>query len=188
MVRMILLIPVLLGTMAVTASTQATPSDLAGLYICDGVGPDGAPYQALVEITKNNDTYQLLWWFESQVVGIGLGIRSGDVLAVMHYSGLPGVVAYRIEEGPRLVGQWTVVQDTLEAAGDPQTIANGYLQECRTAAGVPFQMVAAPVQFDEEPAAPGRAPEFNEHGDEILADIGLDMDAIIDLKVRGVVA
>ena len=27
---------------------------------------------------------------------------------------------------------------------------------------------AAPVQFDEEPAAPGRAPEFNEHGDEIL--------------------
>ena len=85
-------------------------------------------------------------------------------------------------------GQWTVVQDTLESAADPQTIANGYLQECRTAAGVPFQMVAAPVQFDEAPAVPGRAPEFNEHGDEILADIGLDMDAIIDLKVRGVVA
>ena len=110
MLRTILLIGTLLGTMAVTASTdtQATPGDLAGLYICDGVGPDGLPYQALVEITKNNDTYQLLWWFESQVVGIGLGIRSGDVLAVMHYSGLPGVVAYKIEEGPRLVGQWTV--------------------------------------------------------------------------------
>ncbi len=108
MVRMILLIPVLLGTMAVTASTRATPSDLAGLYICDGVGPDGSPYQALVEIVKNNDTYQLMWWSESEVVGIGLGIRSGDVLAVMHYSGLPGVVAYRIEQGPRLVGQWTV--------------------------------------------------------------------------------
>jgi hypothetical protein len=105
---MILLIPVLLGTMAVTASTQATPNDLAGLYVCDGVGPDGAPYQALVEIVKNNDTYQLVWWFESEVVGIGLGIRSGDVLAVMHYSGLPGVVAYRIEQGPRLVGRWTV--------------------------------------------------------------------------------
>ena len=85
-------------------------------------------------------------------------------------------------------GQWTVVQDTLESAADPQTIANGYLQECHTAAGVPFQMVAAPVQFDEEPAAPGRAPEFNEHGDEILADIGLDWDAVVDLKVRGVVA
>jgi crotonobetainyl-CoA:carnitine CoA-transferase CaiB-like acyl-CoA transferase len=49
-------------------------------------------------------------------------------------------------------------------------------------------MVTAPVQFDEEPAVPGRAPEFNEHGDEILADIGLDSDAVVDLKVRGVVA
>ena len=85
-------------------------------------------------------------------------------------------------------GQWTVVQDTLESAADPQTVANGYLQDCHTAAGVPFQMVAAPVQFDEEPAVPGRAPDFNEHGDEILADIGLDWDAVVDLKVRGVVA
>ncbi len=85
-------------------------------------------------------------------------------------------------------GQWAVVQDTLEAAADPQTAANGYVQECQTASGTPFRLVAAPVQFDEEPAAPTRAPEFNEHGDTILAEIGLDPDAIIDLKIRGVVA
>src|SRR5205823_6202968 len=46
-------------------------------------------------------------------------------------------------------GQWAVVQDSLEAAADPQTVANGYLQECKTASGVPFHLVAAPVQFDE---------------------------------------
>ena len=86
------------------------------------------------------------------------------------------------------VGQWAVVQDTLEAAADPQTIANGYVQECRTAAGVPFRLVAAPVQFDEEPAPPERAPEFNEHGDDILGELGLDWDTIVDLKVRGIVA
>ncbi len=85
-------------------------------------------------------------------------------------------------------GQWAIVQDTLEAAADPQSVANGYVQDCQTATGTPFQLVAAPVQFDEEPAVPGRAPEFNEHGDGILAGIGLDPDAIIDLKVRGVVA
>ena len=106
---MILLIPVLLGTLAVTSSAPATPeADLAGLYICDGVNPDGRPYQGIVEIVKHHDTYQLLWSFESEVVAMGLGIRSGNVLAVMHYSGLPGVIAYRIEQGPRLVGEWTV--------------------------------------------------------------------------------
>jgi len=86
------------------------------------------------------------------------------------------------------IGQWTVVQDTLEAAADPQSVANGYVQECETAGGVPFRLVAAPVQFDEQPASPSRAPEFNEHGDAILADLGLDWDTIVDLKVRGVTA
>lgn len=85
-------------------------------------------------------------------------------------------------------GQWTVVQDTLEAAVDPQTEANGYVQECKTADDTPFRLVATPVQYDEVPAAPKRAPEFNEHGDEILAELGRDWDAIVDLKVRGVVA
>ena len=85
-------------------------------------------------------------------------------------------------------GQWCVVQDTREAAEDPQTLANGYLQECQTASGVPFRLVAAPVQYDEQPAKPARAPEFNEHGDAILGDLGLDLETIIDLKARGVVA
>src|SRR5215211_4946863 len=86
------------------------------------------------------------------------------------------------------VGQWTVVQDTLEAARDAQSVANGYLQPSVTAGGVPFELVAAPVQFDEQPATPGRAPEFNEHGDVILEELGLDWDAVVDLKMRGVVA
>jgi crotonobetainyl-CoA:carnitine CoA-transferase CaiB-like acyl-CoA transferase len=85
-------------------------------------------------------------------------------------------------------GQWTVVQDTLEVADDPQTVANGYIQDCATASGTPFRLTASPVQFDEEPPVPTRAPEFNEHGEAILADLGLDWDTIIDLKVRGVVA
>lgn len=85
-------------------------------------------------------------------------------------------------------GQWTMVQDALEAAADPQTVANGYVQDCETADGTPFKLAAAPVQFGGEPARPKRAPEFNEHGDAVLEDLGLDRDTIVDLKVRGVVA
>jgi crotonobetainyl-CoA:carnitine CoA-transferase CaiB-like acyl-CoA transferase len=85
-------------------------------------------------------------------------------------------------------GQWSMVQNTLEAAADPQTVANSYVVDCQTADGTPFKLAAAPVQYDEQAAIPGRAPEFNEHGDAILEELGLDMDAILDLKVRGVVA
>jgi crotonobetainyl-CoA:carnitine CoA-transferase CaiB-like acyl-CoA transferase len=85
-------------------------------------------------------------------------------------------------------GQWTVVQDTLEAAADPQSVANGYMQECATAKGTVFKLVASPVQFGGVPPQAGRAPDFNEHGDEVLAELGLDWDTVIDLKVKGVVA
>jgi crotonobetainyl-CoA:carnitine CoA-transferase CaiB-like acyl-CoA transferase len=84
-------------------------------------------------------------------------------------------------------GQWAVVQDARETASDDQAIANGYLQDCMTAEGKPFRLVSAPVQFDRTPATTARAPEFNEHGDEILAELGLSWDDIVDLKVRGAV-
>jgi crotonobetainyl-CoA:carnitine CoA-transferase CaiB-like acyl-CoA transferase len=85
-------------------------------------------------------------------------------------------------------GQWCVVQDTLEAATvDPQVAANGYIQDCETASGAPFKLVAAPVQFGGEPAPAGRSPDFNEHGDTILEELGIDWDTIVDLKVRAVV-
>jgi crotonobetainyl-CoA:carnitine CoA-transferase CaiB-like acyl-CoA transferase len=114
--------------------------------------------------------------------------HSAEAIAILTEVFAQSTLAQWRERLASFSGQWAVVQDTLEAASDPQTVANGYMQECHTASGTPFRLVAAPVQFDEEPAHPTRAPEFNEHGDSILATLGLDEDAIIDLKVRGVVA
>jgi crotonobetainyl-CoA:carnitine CoA-transferase CaiB-like acyl-CoA transferase len=85
-------------------------------------------------------------------------------------------------------GQWAMVQDTLEAAADHQTVANGYVQDYETADGIAFKLASPPVHFGGEPPEPKRAPDFNEHGDEILASLDLDWDTIIDLKVRGIVA
>lgn len=85
-------------------------------------------------------------------------------------------------------GQWTVVQDSYDVGDDPQAVANGYVQDCRTAEDYPFQLAAAPVQFDEVPPVPSRAPAFNEHGDSILGGLGLSWEQIVELKVKGVVA
>lgn len=85
-------------------------------------------------------------------------------------------------------GQWAVVQNSLEIADDPQVVANGYLPELEHE-GYKYKLVATPVQFDEEPSIPGKSPDFNEHGDQILTEqLGLDWDTVVDLKVKGVVA
>ncbi len=85
-------------------------------------------------------------------------------------------------------GQWSFAQDSLEVATDPQVEANGYIGETQTAAGVPFQLVTTPVQFGGSPAPPKRAPEFNEHCEEILSSIDYDTDTMLELKIEGVIA
>jgi crotonobetainyl-CoA:carnitine CoA-transferase CaiB-like acyl-CoA transferase len=85
-------------------------------------------------------------------------------------------------------GLWAMVQDTLEVAVDPQTVANHYVQDYTDGDGNAYKLAAPPVQFGGEPPTPRRAPQFNEHGDAILASLGLDEEAVIDLKIKGAVA
>jgi len=47
------------------------------------------------------------------------------------------------------------------------------------------QLVANPVQFDETPPAITRGPQFAEHTDDILLELGLSMEEIIQLKIDG---
>jgi len=111
-----------------------------------------------------------------------------DAQAIMEGAFAERTVSEWRERLADFTGQWCVVQDTLEAATvDPQVAANGYIQDCATANGAPFKLVAAPIQFGGEPAPAGRSPEFNEHGDAILEELGIDWDTIVDLKVRSVV-
>ena len=87
-----------------------------------------------------------------------------------------------------LKGQWAPVQNTLEVAADPQVRANGYITSASTKEGTTFELVSTPVQFDEQPATTARAPEFNEHCEEILLEAGIDAQRMIELKLAGVIA
>lgn len=84
-------------------------------------------------------------------------------------------------------GVWAPVQTGLELYDDPQVQANGYLADVESADGVPFKLVANPVHFDEQPPTLVRAPDLGEHTDEVLRELGLDDEAIIQLKVDNAV-
>ena len=87
----------------------------------------------------------------------------------------------------RMEGQWAPVQNPLEIADDPQMEPNGYILPSPTPTATSAQLVANPVQFDETPPTLTRAPQFAEHTDDILRELGRTEDEIIQLKIDGAV-
>jgi crotonobetainyl-CoA:carnitine CoA-transferase CaiB-like acyl-CoA transferase len=84
-------------------------------------------------------------------------------------------------------GVWSAVQWPSEVVDDPQVVANDLVAELQDHNGTPFKLVAGPLQFDGAPGDVRRAPEHGEHTDAVLAELGLEMDSIIELKIKGAV-
>jgi crotonobetainyl-CoA:carnitine CoA-transferase CaiB-like acyl-CoA transferase len=75
-----------------------------------------------------------------------------------------------------------------EVHTDQQAIANGYLQEVDYGDGRSIALVAAPVQFDEEPHTLEVAPGLGSDTDAVLGELGLEWDRLVELKVAGVIS
>jgi crotonobetainyl-CoA:carnitine CoA-transferase CaiB-like acyl-CoA transferase len=71
---------------------------------------------------------------------------------------------------------------------DEQAIVNGYFQPVTYESGVTLPLVAAPAQFDQEPASLSRGPEHAEHTEEVLLENGYDWDDLIRLKEAGAIS
>ena len=118
MVRRLLIVAVVVaalgGTAVTTQSGQAqTPAkklDLTGVYLCDGMNPDGRPYRGLVEIAEIEDTYLVRWVLQDDIEVMGVGIVQNGLLAVSYFGGTPAVVVYLLDASrpERLVGEWTM--------------------------------------------------------------------------------
>ena len=84
-------------------------------------------------------------------------------------------------------GQWDVVQEVGEMHADVQVQANGYLQRADYGDGTTIPMVGLPMLFDGQAMPARRSPDLGADSDTVLASLGYDEEAIIDLKVQGVV-
>lgn len=86
---------------------------LGGVYLVEGVNPDGAPYTGVVELTATGAQWQLHYRFEPAGEAVGIGLLQGDVLAVIFQteSGLIGMTAFAVDRSKTpmvLRGQWVV--------------------------------------------------------------------------------
>ncbi len=80
------------------------------------------------------------------------------------------------------------INTLLEAANDPDVLANGYVTEIDYPQhGKRLKVHGSPWHFSETPPRIGIAPELGAHNDEILSDLGYTRTQIQDLRDRKII-
>ncbi len=83
---------------------------------------------------------------------------------------------------------WAPVQHAHETVDDPQVRAAGGFVTVPVVGGDPVEMVATPVDFGGTTWEPrSMPPEFAEHTEAVLLELGHDWDHIIELKELGAI-
>ena len=112
------------------------------------------------------------------------GIEGGEIVAAI-ISKLTLGQWRKLMDGAE--GQWAPVQNTYEVGMDPALRENGFIAKVTDYEGRERELVTNPVQFDETPAVTRRAPQFAEHTDEIMRELGKNDDELIALKIAGAI-
>lgn len=83
---------------------------------------------------------------------------------------------------------YSPVQSIPEVLQDPQVLANEYVVDFDHPVYGLIKMVGVPYQFSETPAEPRHAaPQFGEHTEEVLLELGYSWSEISKLKDEGVI-
>ena len=127
-----------------------------------------------------------------RIVDLGVVIESADerdrllqTLDGLFATGSRDVWVERLREADIVSAP---INTLLEAADDPDVVANGYVTEIDYPKyGKRLKVHGSPWQFSETPARPGIAPELGAHTDEILGRLGYTPAQIDDLRRRRIV-
>jgi crotonobetainyl-CoA:carnitine CoA-transferase CaiB-like acyl-CoA transferase len=80
------------------------------------------------------------------------------------------------------------INNLLEAANDPDVLANGYVTEIDYPKyGKRLKVHGSPWHFSETPAQIGIAPELGAHNDEVLAELGYTPAQIEELRSKKII-
>lgn len=116
-----------------------------------------------------------------------LSANAPQATALMREILAGGTLAEWTERFVDLEAPWAPIQNTLEVTQDRQARANGYIATVRDDDDETFELVASPVRFDRESPELRAAPGFAADTDTVLADLGYDADALIEMKIAGVI-
>ena len=84
---------------------------------------------------------------------------------------------------------WSPVQNFPEVINDPQARANDFFVSYEHPAHGPMEGVANPVKLSKSPEMVRMsAPEFGQHTEEVLLELGYSWEDIIQLKEQGAIA
>jgi len=84
---------------------------------------------------------------------------------------------------------FTPIQTPTEVSADPQALANRYFISVDHPDWGPIKMTGFPWDFSDTPASWRRkAPEFGEHNEEILLELGYTKEKIASLREEGVIS
>lgn len=94
---------------------RVPPSDkglprITGVYKSECPMPDGTLQVTEATIERHGEGYLVTYRKDGQLAYIGVGMRTGDTFSMCWAANKQvGLSVYRIERGPRLVGQYTVL-------------------------------------------------------------------------------
>jgi crotonobetainyl-CoA:carnitine CoA-transferase CaiB-like acyl-CoA transferase len=82
---------------------------------------------------------------------------------------------------------WAPISTPDEIHDDQQTIANRFIRKAQYPSGQAVDLVCPPILFDEDGGDPSPAPNFGQHTEEVLRELGYKEQEIAKCREAGVI-